>query len=1535
VIYTSGTTGVPNGVQVRHRGLVNYALWAARAYRLDAGTGSLVHSSIAFDLTLTSLLAPLVVGGRVELLPEAPGLAALVAAIRSRQDITCVKLTPTHLRLLMGVLESHELAGRLHTLVVGGEELAADAIEPLRRRAPGTVIVNEYGPTETVVGSTAHFVDPSDPHHGAVSIGTPIANTSVYVLDPRGGLLPEGAPGEIYIGGAGVAAGYLGRDTLTQARFVADSPDPGSGSGSGSGRLYRTGDRARRLAGGELQYLGRLDDQLKVRGVRVEPAEVEATVAAHESVAAAAVAPRRLHGTDDAAPVIDEPQLVAFVVPASGRTVDQAAIIAHCRERLLEAMVPAAVVAIVALPTTANGKLDRGALPTVVRRSAQGFGRGEPTTETEEILAGAIATVLDLERVGIDDDYFALGGDSIRSVMVASRAHGRGVPVTVADLHAHPTVRACAAAVDARAETEAGSPQLVPFALVSAEDRALMPADVEDAFPLNLLQEGMIFHRDFAAKSAVYHAIASIRLRAPFELEVLRTVVRQLVERHPMLRTSFDQHTFNIPLQLVHGTFQTPLHYEDLRELPESERDRRVAEWVAGEKERGFELDEFPLIRLMAQRLTDDSFQLTYGFHHEIIDGWSEALMMTELFSHYFAVIFDEPISIKPPRSSMRDAVALELDALKRPENYEFWDRYLEDATLMRLPRLNEGPRADTGARDIMRIAVPVPPELSDALKRVALGLAVPFKTVLLAAHMSVMSTYGGGIDTLTYTVTNGRPEDVDGTTAIGLFVNSLALRVRLIGGTWSDLILRTLTSERASLPYRRLPMAELKRHQGNEPLAETLFFFTDYHVFRALDRWRDRGVEDVTSELYGESTFPFCAIFRLNRDTSQLEVRIEYDRLQFEAELMDRLRDSYVAALEAIATDPDARYEQSCLTPAEDVRLTTAEWNRTDQQVASRSSLHELFEARADERPDAIALEGPAGAITYGGLERAANRLAHALRRRGVGPETRVGVLAERSPELVVALLAVLKAGGAYVPLDPGQPPARTMAILRDSGAKHVLAQERLEVDGATAGVEVLAIEPELIESPAAGRPASTVSPANAAYVIYTSGTTGSPKGVVVEHRNAANSTDARRPFYGGAPERFLLVSSYAFDSSVAGIFWTLAEGGVLVLPAEDAHLDPDAVAELVRERRISHTLAVPSLLSPLLQAGSASRLSTLRTIITAGEACPSELFDAYRADLPQADFANEYGPTEATVWCTAWRGHERPAGRQLPIGRPIANARTFVLSPHRQPVPITVAGELAIGGAGVSRGYLGAPSLTAERFVPDPFAQEPGARMYLTGDLGRFLPSGELEFIGRADHQVKVRGFRVELGEVEAVLEGHPSVRRAVAVTREVGDGQAELIAYVVGHGDVAPTPAELQRHVRSKLPKYMVPSACVVLDALPLTPSGKVDRTSLPLPDREARTGRRAVPPSTDTEQALAAIWAHVLRVDGIGAHDDFFDLGGESLRAMQVTTRTNNLFGTRLSVRTLFDAPTVEQFAHRVEEAVRELDVAGRPIETGVI
>ncbi len=1498
VLYTSGSTGKPKGVEVSHRALSNYVRWAASNYDLASGQGALVHTSVAFDLTITSLLAPLVVGQRVILLPEADGVAALASALHPGSDYSLVKITPSHLKVLRGLVGPGSLEQSIRVLVIGGEALHASMLEDARAHAPRMRIFNEYGPTEATVGCSAWRVGPED-HTGPVPIGRPIANAQLYVLDKHRQPVPINTPGELFVGGLCVAAGYHG----------AAAEDGFDDNPWGEGRLYRTGDRVRRREDGVLEFLGRVDGEVKIRGVRIQPAEVEAAITEHPAIREAFVVP---HARDTS-----ELELVAYVVPRADHSLKPEQLRDYLWQRLPAPMVPAFFIPVAAIPLNANGKRDAAALPPPDSSALPLAPYAAPRTREERVLQGIFATLFERETIGIDDNYFVLGGDSLRSVQVSALAQRQGLTVSVAQIHRSPTIRELAAKAALGDPLVESIAKTAPFSLISAADRARMPDDVEDAYPLNLLQEGMIYHREFAPKSAVYHAMCSYRIRAPFDLQLMRSVIRTLIERHPLLRTSFDLSTYTRPLQLVHTTFDLPFKFEDLRGQSAHAHDVAVDDWMENEKRAGFDLDAYPLIRYQVHLLEDDVFQLSYSFHHEIIDGWSDAFMVTELLSHYLSVVNGKSYVAPQPTVAFREAIALEQAALKNERFREFWLRYLDGAQLMKLPRLIGPIRADKGVRNIVKFEIPVTRELSDSVKTLAERLGVPLKTLLLAAHLRVMSVFGGGKDVLSYTVGNGRPENSEGHGVIGLFVNSLAFRISMPGGSWRELVHSVLQREQELLPYRRYPMAELKRQAGNEPLSETLFFYNHYHVADVLQQWRN--AELLGLKVYGESTFPYCINAYLTPVTKVLGMRVEYDSLQYSAQLMDSVASCYLVVLQSMVRDPEARYDAGPLIGAAADPLTR-DWNATGRDLPMGTGIHRLIEQGAERWPDRVAVSQGGVGLSYGALNRKANQLARRLRERGVRPGERVPLCLERSLSIPVAILAVLKAGGAYVPIDPANPRERIELALQELAAPVAITTSNLADLVASGSGQVLLLD---TEGKALGKlPSHNLSGPDLAelpaYVIYTSGSTGRPKGVEVSHRALMNSTLARSAAYDERVRSFLLLSSYAFDSSVAGIFWTLLDGGTLVLQP-GAGVDLAAIEDTVVEEQVSHTLSIPSLYEAFLQQRHALGPLALRSVIMAGEACPSELYDCHRRTLPGVGFFNEYGPTEAAVWSTVASGELTALSAWVPIGKPIANVQALVLDPFGAPAPVGVAGELHIGGAGLANGFYKAPALTARHFVPNPYSQAPGARMYRTGDLVRWLPGGTLDFLGRADGQVKINGFRVETGEIESVLNTHPKLQRAVVQVRADATGTKRLVAYILaGVGDDQSLYAELTQFARDKLPKYMVPAQYVRLSSLPTTPSGKLDRASLPEPPQDHVAHERLKLPRTPTEEVLAGIWEDVLGVSAVGIDQEFFGLGGESLRAMRIMARVRNAFSVQLPINLLMtDNLSVERVAEVIE------------------
>jgi amino acid adenylation domain-containing protein len=1477
VMFTSGSTGVPNAVPVTRRGFANYLGWSSKAYDLANRDGALVHTSAAFDLTLTALIGPLTCGGRVVFPEKDSGLGALIDAFKSGQKLGVLKTTPSLLRAFANEAKRSSLTASVETIVVGGEALTGADLVQARAVFGRPRIFNEYGPTETVIGCCV-FDATNWTDTGAVPIGKPISGFQLSVRSSAGLELPLGAVGELFIQGPGQATGYLNHEESERFTELQGQPN------------YRSGDLVRYRSGGHLEFLGRVDDELKLNGIRCRPGEIESAMLRVPGIATAVAC---LKDDSDG-----QARLAGYYVRASGSApVGDAEFRTALAQALLPALIPAVFCEISQVPLTPNGKRDIERLPDPFAAKSSSY--ESPHDEIEETLVAVLSSVFE-RPVGLSDNYFALGGDSLHSVRVTALARKRGLDVSVAQLHATPVVRELARAIRSGDPLLDVSPRTRPFDLVDPKDRALMPAEVEDAYPLNLLQEGMIYHREFSPKSAVYHAICSYTVRAKLDVGLMTEVIHDLVARHPLLRSSFDLTGYSRPLQLVHSEFETPLEVVEMPDASESAFNNVVNGWIEHEKATGFELTGYPLIRYCIHRWRDGVFQLSYSFHHEIIDGWSDAFMVTELLRDYFARLNNEPFAPPLPQATFRDSIEQERAALSNDAFKQFWLRELGDAKLMRLPRLNGRFKADKGEREIVKFEVPVSQELSDELKALARKLAVPIKTVLLAAHMRVMAFLGGGKDTMSYTVGNGRPENAAGHGVIGLFVNSLAFRLALPGGTWTDLILSALAKEQSLLPYRRYPMAELKRQAGNEPLSETLFFFNHYHVADVFDGREDASLLGI--KVYGESTFPYCINAYIEPVSKRIGMRIEYDSLQFAPGLMATIEQGYIAVLGAMVRAPDARYDTESLLGSNEHMKLCRVWSDPGTPPPAPDVL-QLLEKHVRETPDRVAIVHEGRHSSYAWLDRNAARIAAALARHGVRPWSRVALCVERSQHLVPLIIGVLRAGGAYVPVDPALPAARQRAVLEDAQPDLIVADSPLASE--VLGTTCIALSTLLEEAdglvPTRRVEMATETPA---YLIYTSGTTGASKGVSISRGALAQSTAARLEYYREDVPSFLLLSSYAFDSSVAGIFGTLCQGGAIVLPSGAGALDLSDVAELVGRHAVTQTLTVPSLYAAMLRVVRSSTAGdSLRSVIVAGEALPVDVVNCHVETLPGVALHNEYGPTEATVWATAFTVKGRMESPNVPIGKPIRGVQLYVIDAFEQLAPTGVAGELNLAGVTLAEGYHRRPAETAAAFVPCPFAAQPGQRMYRTGDLVAWGANGDLDFLGRCDRQVKIQGFRIELGDVEAALSSHRQVRACAVQPKPDATGQVRLVAYVVPEPGGELDAQQLAKHMREHLPKYMLPAAYTVLERLPTLASGKLDVQALPAPS--SATFERSRPAYRQarnaTEEVVVGIWAATLGIEKIGLDDDFHELGGDSLRAMRIVAALQKAFGTPVSVR----------------------------------
>ncbi|MDW5330241.1 non-ribosomal peptide synthetase [Plantactinospora sp. KLBMP9567] len=1526
VIYTSGSTGTPKAVMSTHQGLLNRLLWMQETYRLTPGDRVLQKTPFGFDVSVWEFFWPLLAGA--QMVVADPGVhrdPAALADLITTAGVTTVHFVPSMLRPFLDELgldePGSERCRSLRHVICSGEALPVE----LARRCAATLdagLHNLYGPTEASIDVTAWAYGAGDGSTGpTVPIGHPIANTSVHVLDERLHPVPVGVAGELYLGGLGLARGYLGRADLTAERFVPDPFAVRQGA-----RLYRTGDRARRRPDGAIEYLGRLDRQVKVRGQRIEPGEIEAVLREHPEVADASV----LAWVSPAGPA----QLVGYLVAAPGAAPAVPDLLDFLRERLPAHLIPSPLMLLDALPVTANGKLDRAALP------APGDTRPDvgtfvpPATPGEEILASVLAAVLGLDRVGVQDNFFALGGDSIRAIEVLALARERGVPLSLRDLFSNPTVRELARTPGGRQDDPAGAPGPVdaPFALIPDEERERLPPDAEDAYPLTALQAGMIFDNEYRDDFSIYHDVFSFHLRGRFDPDAFDSSVIQLADRHPVLRTSIDLHSFREPRQVVHRGARVPVAVTDLRDAAPQAQEAAIADWLDQEKERGFSWSAPSLVRLHVHLRGPDAFQATFSCSNVMLDGWSMASMLTELFTSYAALLRGGAApAAQAPASTFRRYVGLELAAVESAAHRDYWAATLRGASGAALPRWpvpesepESEPAPEPGAARAparrRRHAEPVsiPPEVGDGLHRLARRAAVPVKSVLFAAHLRVMSLRAGEPATLTGLVTNGRPEERDGERALGLYLNVVPVPVTVPAGSWTELVRHAFEVEREMSPHRRYPAGRMAGPGGQPPRLRTAFNFVQFHVYRLLEGVTELALLDART--FDDTNFPLWTEFGVDPATSRISAELSYDAAELPPAQVRAVAREYAAVLAAMVREPDGRCDRlRSIDPAGYEAVVTG-WNGTGRPVPVDRSLPELFAAQVARTPAATAYLCAGERISYAELDRRANRLAHRLRALGAGPEQVVAVCLDRSPHAAVALLAVLKAGGVYAPLDPAQPPDRMATLLAATGAAVLVTRSELSRVPPPPGVAVLAVDHTDPPGTPDTDPGVAVHPDALAYLLHTSGSTGRPKAVAVAHRQVLNRLAwmwHEYPF--GAGEVGCQKTSLGFVDSLWELLGPLLRGVPTVIIPDEEVRDPARLVRALAEHGVTRIWLVPTLLRVLLehQTDLAAALPRLVYWVTSGEALTPELLRLFRRRLPGRRLLNIYGTSE--VWdVTCHEPGDRPVPAVgVPIGRPIWNMRAHVLGTRGEPVPVGVPGELYVGGVGLARGYHDDPELTAQAFVPDPFGPVPGGRLYRTGDRACQLPGGDILYLDRRDRQLKVRGVRVEPAEVEAVLRSHPAVREAVVLGVPGADGARILAAYVAA-GDPEPSTAELRRFARDRLPPHLLPARLAVLPDFPVTTSGKVDRVALAaLPPPAEDRGQPSTPPRGVVEETLCDVWSEVLGRDRIGVDEDFLDAGGDSLAAMRVVAELRR-HGWSVPVRTIFETSTVAELARRLPE-----------------
>ncbi|WP_406095437.1 amino acid adenylation domain-containing protein [Streptomyces sp. NBC_01013] len=1482
-IYTSGSTGRPKGVALTHENVVRLLARGQEHYAFGGGDVWPLFHSYAFDVSVWEMWGALLHGGRLVVVPFAVTRSPEeFLDLLVEQGVTVLNQTPSAFRSLVGAARDGDprvglLA--LRAVVFAGEKLEVSELVPWAERVglDRTALVNMYGITETTVHTTYHRLTKRDldPQAGN-PIGRPLSDLRVHLLDHNGDLVPIGVPGEIHVAGPGVARGYLNRPELTAERFV---PDPFGPAGS---RLYRSGDLARRLPDGSLEFVGRADDQVKVRGFRIELGEIESVLGSHPGVRDAVVVVRE--------DVPGDRRLVGYFVSAGvGEVPGLGELRAHLSASLPEYMVPAAFVPLEVLPLTTNGKLDKRALPAV-EGAALGSDRVfvAPRTATEEQIAGIWREALGVERVGVEDGFFDLGGDSIRAVALVGALRAAGFDVAVRDIFDHRTIATLAELVATRGRAVVQS-AVAPFELLGTGDREHLPAGLADAYPMSQTQIGMVVDMVAHDRNAHYQNVASTRMRAevPFDVGALRAAASTVTARHDVLRTSFDLKSCSVPVQLVHASAEMPVAVRDLRGLGVQEAAQSIEAFHAAEKARTFDLAAPPLFRLTAHLVADGGWWLSVTEFHGIVEGWSYHSLIQELLALYRQVLdHGEADRYVAPGVRFADSIAGELRSLASDEDRTYWRRTVEEHAKFTLP-------AGWGAPDLpvehFWVSVPFD-DLEGRLRALATEAGASLKSVLVAAHGKVLSlltelpAFTGGV------VVHTRPETADADRIYGMHLNTVPFAFDRGARTWRELVGRAFEREAALWPHRRFPMPEMQRMAGGQRLVEVLLNHVDF------DRLESEAV-DLDSLMA-----PGTTEFDLAVTTVSRRIGLKTNTGVLTRANARRIAELYRKVLESMAADPDGDAAEAFLAP--DERELLERVNRTEYEAETRSVL-ELFEAQALRTPEATAVQSDELILSYAELDARANQVAHYLRDQGAGHESRVAVVLDRGPELIASLLGVWKAGAAYVPVDPSAPAERIAAIVETSGARVVLDATRPSV------AQLPVTAPERVDDLD-----------RLAYVIFTSGSTGVPKGVELPHRGLVNhvawaARELASRGSGGAP----LFSSVAFDLVVPNLWAPLVVGQAVHTVSGSVDM-ADLGAHLVARGPYSFIKLTPGHLEILgHQLDPAAVASLAGVVVVAGEALSGEVAGRWSAVLGAGRLVNEYGPTEASVGTCVFPVTEAESSQVVPIGSPLPNMTMYVLDGLLQPVPVGVAGELYVGGTGVARGYAGRADLTAERFLPDPYGPA-GARFYRTGDLVRQRVDGNVEFLGRLDDQVKIRGYRVELGEVQAVLAAHPGVREVFVTVHETDTGDKQLVGYYVTQ-DGRPV-EDLGAFCGLRLPDYMIPSALTPLAALPLNANGKVDRRALPAPGRNTSPARPFVAPRSPVEERFAAVWCEVLGVGRAGIQDSFFDLGGDSIRAVALVGALR-AEGFDLDVRDVFDRRTIaaltELVAGRAPAVVR--------------
>jgi len=1521
VIYTSGSTGRPKGSGLPHRVLTNLISWSMEISR---GLRTVQFSSLSFDMSLYEIFSTCCSGGTLFIIPESlrtdfAGLTGFVADHKiEKLYLPVVALQ----QIAEEFCEEPELFASLKMVIVAGEQpTITRPIARLFDQLKGCVFHNYYGPSETHI--TTAFTAKHPPHDWPTlpPIGRPIANTEIYVLDAEMQPVPIGVVGEVYIGGDCLARGYLNRPDATAEKFI---PNPFGARGT---RLYKTGDLARYLNDGNIKFLGRADHQVKIRGHRIELSEIEIALGRHSCVRDVVVMARE--------DVPGEKRLVAYVIADPEQPVPTVRELRQfLQDRLPDYMVPAAFVMLEAFPQLPNGKVDRRTLPLQdAGRAALDSNYLPPTTAAEKTLAEIWRRALRLDSVGVNDNFIELGGDSILSFQVVARANRAGLKLNLKEFYDHPTIAELArlAETDGTTISVNGDATSVRTHDVQQLEHLRERPEIADAYFLSPLQQGMLFHDLSNPTASEYVEVVSFKTPEKLDPQMFERAWQLVFQQHPILRTALIWDEFDEPVQVVHRNAQLKIERSDWSDLPPSKQQEQLDAYIKDEQRRAFNLSEAPLMHLSLIKLADDSYQFVWSYKHLILDGWSQGLVLRDLAEAYNALTSGiEPKLEEAP--SYRDYIEwIRQKDLGFAEG--FWRRTLEDVTAATTfsaePSHNREAAESYGEQRLT-----LSPEASTSLRQLARQYGLTLNILTQGAWALLLSRYTGERQVVFGNTVSGRAIDLAGVEEmVGVFINTLPVRVDVNESEEVLSWLKRLQAEQAEArQYEYTPVAEVQKWSGTGkgvPLFESILVFGN-QPDQGDGPWAfaDRSLQ--------RTGYPIQILFEPGE---KLSLRLTYQTHLFDEAGIERLLNHYQTVLEGLLGQPRRRLAQLSILSEQERRQLLFNFNDTETSFPLDRCFHELFEEQVQQTPDAPAAVCGNEEVSYAELNARANGVAKFLVERGVGPDVLVALLANRGIAFLTGVLGILKAGGAYLPLDPQHPARRISEVLKQSGVSLVLSAPEF---ASTVSAAIAAIDPGrqpqvslLDQAFASGSIAENrrSGPTNLAYVIYTSGSTGQPKGAMVEQAGMLNHLYAKiTDLKLTAADTVAQTASQCFDISVWQFFAALLTGGCTHIFSDEIVRDPSQMLGRLKDTGVSVLETVPSLLRMMVDEvesnkATSSPMADLRWMIPTGEALPPALCRRWFDSHPQVPMLNAYGPTECSDDVSHYLIRNAPPEDtvNMPIGRPVANMRLYILRDWLQPVPVGLSGELYVGGVGVGRGYLNDPARTAEVFVPDPFASEPGARLYKTGDQARHLADNNIEFMGRVDKQVKIRGFRIELGDIEFALSQHPDVGEVVVIVREEQPGDKRLIAYLTPQQEKLPSVDELEKYLHERLPDYMKPAAFVPLKAMPLTPNGKIDRRRLPAVQYTEHTRAEGfTSPRTPVEQALARVWSEVLGVRSIGAGDNFFRLGGDSILSIQVVAKAKQA-GLRLTPAQLFSHQTIAELA-QVAVTITEGEVA---------